>query len=50
MACKNALKKVLISGLRRDPEIQPRVHLDPALIDEYAEAMKAGAEFPPLLP
>jgi hypothetical protein len=36
-----------VSLLRTDGGTQPRAVLDDALIDEYAEAMRAGAEFPP---
>jgi hypothetical protein len=38
-----------VSLLRTDGGTQPRAVLDDALIDEYAEAMRAGAEFPPIV-
>jgi ParB-like chromosome segregation protein Spo0J len=35
-----------ISALTLDPELQPRAVMDADLIDEYADAMSEGAEFP----
>jgi protein gp37 len=33
----------------RDPELQPRVRLNPATLTQYAEDMLAGIEFPPVV-
>lgn len=40
---------VALSLIRRDGGTQPRVALDPSVIEEYAEAYEAGAELPPLV-
>ena len=39
----------LIARIKADPQAQPRAQLDQELIAEYAEAMQAGAEFPPVV-
>jgi hypothetical protein len=39
---------ISISKIVRDQGTQPRTKLDQSIIDEYAEAMKAGATFPPV--
>jgi len=36
-----------MSVLRIDGDTQPRAVIDPAVVAEYAEALEAGAEFPP---
>lgn len=38
-----------IDDLRMDGGTQPRVLMDPDTIADYAEAMKSGAEFPPVV-
>ena len=38
-----------LADLRLDEAIQPRAALDLAVVDEYAAAMAAGAEFPPVV-
>lgn len=35
--------------IRRDGGTQPRAALDPATVETYAEAARAGAEFPPVI-
>ena len=35
-----------LSAIRTDGETQPRVAIDPAVVQEYADALQAGAEFP----
>ena len=42
-------KQVDVSKIRTDGGTQPRTEIDDALVSEYAEAMKAGAEFPPVV-
>jgi hypothetical protein len=37
-----------VSALRVDGDTQPRAAIDPAVVAEYAEALEAGAEFPPV--
>jgi hypothetical protein len=37
---------VAIASLTRRPELQPRVQMNEALVEEYREAMQEGAEFP----
>lgn len=41
--------KMLLSDITLDAAIQPRVELDQFVIDEYAEAMASGTEFPPVV-
>jgi hypothetical protein len=41
-------KLIEISKLRLDGDTQPRLAIDQAVVDEYAEAMQAGREFPPV--
>jgi len=38
-----------ISDIIADPRTQPRVQMDMFVIDEYAEAMRNGAHFPPIV-
>ena len=42
------IENVEIAKIRRDGGTQPRAALDEATIGEYAEAIQAGAEFPPV--
>ena len=37
-----------MSALRVDGDTQPRAAIDPGVVAEYAEALDAGAEFPPV--
>lgn len=37
-----------MSALRVDGDTQPRAAIDPGVVAEYAEALEAGAEFPPV--
>src|SRR5882762_2674965 len=37
-----------IESVTADPQAQPRVQLDQFIVDDYATAMKLGAEFPPV--
>jgi len=41
--------EVELSRIVRDPEIQPRETLDRDTVEQYAEAMLAGAAFPPVV-
>ena len=41
-------QSIPISQIYRLPDTQPRTKIDLAIVDEYAEAMKTGAKFPPL--
>jgi hypothetical protein len=43
-----ALTPIELSSLRRDGGCQPRAQLDDDVVVEYAEAMEAGADFPPV--
>lgn len=38
--------RIAIDLIKLDPDLQPRVALDQATINEYAEAMKEGDQFP----
>ena len=40
---------VAVADIRLDPDLQPRVIMTAAAIDDYTEAMEAGAEFPACL-
>jgi hypothetical protein len=40
--------KLSLSQISCDPQAQPRVQLDEAVIEEYAEQMRGGASFPPV--
>lgn len=42
------IQRVAIADMRLDGDTQPREHLNEETIDEYAEAMEAGDEFPPV--
>lgn len=39
---------LLLTTITADERCQPRVRLEPSLVDEYAQAMTEGAAFPPL--
>lgn len=41
--------QINISDIIADPRTQPRVQMDMFVIDEYAEAMRNGANFPPIV-
>jgi hypothetical protein len=43
------MSMVAIAKLRRDGGTQPRATLDAKVIEEYAEDMKSGAKFPPVV-
>lgn len=43
------IRPVPIADLRTDGGTQPRAYTDHATVDDYAEAMKGGAEFPPVI-
>ena len=43
-----AVKVIPISNIRLDGDTQPRVAIDQDVVQEYAEAMKSGQEFPPV--
>lgn len=38
-----------IKKIERDPRTQPRVCIDQETLEEYAEALKAGCSFPPII-
>ncbi len=42
-------KELAVKQLKMDGGTQPRAQIDFSLVDEYAEAMKAGAKFPPVV-
>lgn len=42
------IQMMSIDAIRLDERCQPRMSINPEVIDEYAEAMTQGAEFPPL--
>lgn len=44
-----APQKMPVGKLKLDGGTQPRATLDPVLVDDYAEAMKGGAKFPPVV-
>jgi ParB-like chromosome segregation protein Spo0J len=44
-----ATQQLPLGAITLDPRAQPRLRLDSGVVDEYAEAMKAGAEFPPVV-
>jgi len=41
--------KIRVRDITRDLRLQPRATIDPTLVGEYAEAMRDGAVFPPVL-
>lgn len=42
-------KNLALSSITLDPEIQPRQHLNQDVVTEYAEAMRRGDQFPPVI-
>jgi hypothetical protein len=44
---KPDIREIPIGHIIRDPEVQPRVSLNAALIDEYAKEIAEGRQFPP---
>lgn len=44
-----SLTNVSLSLLTADADVQPRVLMSDETIEDYAEAMRAGAEFPPIV-
>lgn len=42
------MKEIPIDKIRRDIDLQPRAQMNLGVVDEYAEAMLAGAVFPPV--
>ncbi|MCC6363178.1 MAG: ParB N-terminal domain-containing protein [Bryobacterales bacterium] len=38
-----------LDAIRRDGGTQPRTEIDPSIVNEYADEMKAGATFPPVV-
>jgi hypothetical protein len=42
------LQKIKIKNLELDPACQPRAEMDDSVIQEYADAMRDGAKFPPI--
>lgn len=40
---------ILIKDLDKDEDIYPRVHESPKTIEAYADALRAGAKFPPIV-
>lgn len=45
---KSSIKLIEIANIRRDGGTQPRTELSNDVVTDYAEAMKKGAEFPPV--
>jgi len=43
------LRRLKISTLTLDPNVQPRVQIDNLKVEEYAEAWMDGAKFPPIM-
>jgi ParB-like chromosome segregation protein Spo0J len=43
------ITKVAVASIVLDPELQPRAVVSPQLVREYAYAMDAGAQFPPIV-
>lgn len=48
MQTKPRPKLLKLSEVRRHPNLQPRVDIDPNVVAEYAEALRDGAKFPPV--
>jgi DNA modification methylase/ParB-like chromosome segregation protein Spo0J len=46
---RTATRSLPLTRIRRDGGTQARVDIDVLVVDEYAEAMKAGAKFPPVI-
>lgn len=43
------MSTIAIKRLRRDGACQPRAEINQLVVDEYADAMKAGTKFPPVV-
>lgn len=43
------IRSILLRHIRQDGGTQARAKMDPAAVEEYAEAMEAGAKFPPVV-
>lgn len=41
-------RTIEMSAIRTDGDTQPRTAINPGIVQEYAEAMEAGVEFPPV--
>jgi hypothetical protein len=48
-APQSHLQTLAIAKITRDPRLQSRERINPSVAAEYAEAMEAGDQFPPLL-
>lgn len=42
------MERLTVSSLNLSPDIQPRTSMDMVVIQEYADEMKSGTEFPPI--
>jgi len=49
LAAPGVVRKLALSELKVDPAIQCREKNDEGVVEEYAEAMKSGAKFPPIV-
>jgi hypothetical protein len=47
-ACEPETSMVSISSIRQDGQTQHRILIDPAIVSEYADLMRAGVVFPPV--
>ena len=45
----NTVRQILLSYIRQDGNTQARARMDQVALDEYSEAMVAGASFPPIV-
>lgn len=45
----SSIKRLDLSDITFDPEIQPRQQINQEVVTEYSEAMKRGAVFPPVI-
>lgn len=48
MSDKESERTIEMSAVRIDGDTQPRTTINPGIVQEYAEAMEAGVEFPPI--
>lgn len=46
---KGEFREIPIASIRRDPRAQPRVQMSLTATDEYGDAMRDGATFPPVV-
>lgn len=42
-------KPVLLSDIKKNLEVYPRVHIDPGIVEEYAVAIRSGESFDPVV-